>query len=78
MIGGWTFEDGIFELKVREIIKSGERIMFFFYRDNVFDIYKDGIIYRLIDYQHKNISEIDYKDLETIRALLLNCNIKFD
>lgn len=33
--------------------------------------------YHLINWQNETITPIDYKDLETIKALLSNCNISF-
>lgn len=67
-----------FENKERELLLHGEPVMSFVYRESDISVYRQGLEYFMIDYPHEVVREIDYKDLETIRALLLNCNIKFD
>lgn len=71
-----------FNSKSNYLLAHGCQVLNMCYKNMDISIYsyrsKGGILtYHLINWQNETITRIDYKDLETIKALLCNCNIDF-
>lgn len=71
-----------FTSKSNYLLTHGIQVLNMVYNNIDISVYeyrsKRGVTtYHRINWQNKTITPIDYKDLETIKALLSNCNITF-
>lgn len=71
-----------FTSKSNYLLTHGLQVLNMVYANLDISVYeyrsKHGLTsYHLINWQNETISPIDYKDLETIKALLQNCNIEY-
>lgn len=65
-----------FEEAFREILKNGSPSMTFLYGGMDISIYKYKRGYMIVDFNRKTIYPFDYKDLETVKFMLQQCNIR--
>lgn len=66
-----TFEDAF-----EEVMKEGTVEMSFFYGGMDISIYKYKRGHVIADFNRKTIYPFDYKDLETVKFMLQQCNIR--
>lgn len=66
-----TFEDAY-----QAILNEGAPVMTFVYKTMDISIHKWKSNYMIVDFNRKTIYPFDYKDLETVKFMLQECNIR--
>lgn len=65
-----------FEEAFQEILNEGTPAMTFLYGGMDISIYKYKKGHMIVDFSRKTIFPFDYKDLETVKFMLQQCNIR--
>lgn len=65
-----------FEEAFQEILNEGTPVMTFLYGGMDISIYKYKRGHMIVDFNRKTIFPFDYKDLETVKFMLQQCNIR--